>query len=396
MSNRAFWPYELALGLIPLMLAVNILVSLIYFPLGLGGFADFRQLYTGGYMIRTGLAHEMYDYDKQQETEEALVPMRSGLHFLLPITHLAFEEVLFVPLSVFSYRVAFCIFLVVNLGLTSLCVVLLQQMDGSIRHRWRWFVPLLAAGFFPFWRALLQGQDSILLLFLLLVTLLLLNRGCPLAAGLVMGIALFKFNVVVPIALLFLAWRQWAFFGGFVSSSIAALGASFLIVGSRGIHDYIGTLSAMSVNLGSAENVIRYATISTEMVNLRGLTSALLQGHVPYVWVQTAIFTASAIVLLMCIRTRPSFALAIAAAALVSYNFVAHDATILIIPIVSALATRRTLLAVLAIAMWVFPFAAIIPRYGFIGSIPTLALFLIYVSGHKQLQEQFAAASGGV
>jgi hypothetical protein len=380
--------------LIPLLLAANILVSLIYFPLGLSGFADFRQLYTGGYMIRTGLAHEIYDYDKQQETEEALVPMRSGLHFLLPITHLAFEEVLFAPLSIFSYRVAFCIFLVVNLGLTGFCVVLLQQMAACLRRRWRWFVPFLVVGFFPIWRALLQGQDSVLLLSLLLVALLLLNRSCPIGAGMVMGIALFKFNVVVPIALLFLAWKQWAFFCGFVSSSVATVGASFVIVGSRGIHDYIGTLSAMSVKLGSAENVIRYATISTEMVNLRGLISALLQGHVSGAWVQRAIFLVSAVVLLLCVRRRPSFALAIVVAALVSYNFVAHDATILIIPIVSALAAGRTLLAVLAIATWVFPFTAIVPRYGFIGSIPALALFLVYLSGNKHMEEQFATALG--
>src|SRR5258708_7814258 len=28
--------------------------------------ADFRQLYTGGYILRTGHAHELYDFDKQQ------------------------------------------------------------------------------------------------------------------------------------------------------------------------------------------------------------------------------------------------------------------------------------------------------------------------------------------
>lgn len=395
-GGGTFRPYEVVLGLMPLMLAINILVSLVYLPMALNGFADFRQLYTGGYMIRTGMGDQLYNYETQQRTEESLVPMPGGLHFLLPITHLAFEELLFAPLSMCSYRIAFCIFLVINLILTGICILLLYEIGEPLRDRWKWFVPFLVAGFFPVWRALLQGQDSILLLFLLMASFCLLHRGQLLAAGVVMGVALFKFNIVIPLALLFLLSKRWAFFAGFMISSIAALGASFLIVGLRGFHDYVGTISAMSVHLGSSENVIRYATISTEMVNLRGLISALLQGHVTDEWVQKTIFIASAAVLLSPIRKRPSFGLAVCAGSLVSYNFVAHDAAILIIPVVGVLASRQTFPAVFAIATWIAPFAAIIPRYGFIGSIPVLGLFLMYVSGNKSMQEEFTRVFGGV
>src|SRR5208282_3115986 len=93
---KRFWPQNVVLRLLPLLVAHQVLLASIFVPLALRGLDDFRQLYTGGYMIRTGHAAELYDYDAQQRFEERLIP--TGLHFTLPINHLAFEELLFVPL----------------------------------------------------------------------------------------------------------------------------------------------------------------------------------------------------------------------------------------------------------------------------------------------------------
>jgi hypothetical protein len=80
---RKFWPHDVVLGLLPLLIGFEILLWTVYLPLETRGFADFRQLYTGGYILRTGHAAELYDYDTQQRLEETLVPV--GLHFTQPI-----------------------------------------------------------------------------------------------------------------------------------------------------------------------------------------------------------------------------------------------------------------------------------------------------------------------
>src|SRR5437870_3548352 len=139
--EKHFWPRELALGLVPILIGLNLLISVVYLRMGLSGFADFRQLYAGGYMIRTGQAHDLYDYDKQQAIEEQLVPLAA--HFPLPVNHPAFEELLFAPMSYLSYRSAFCIFLVINLVLLFVCVRLLQSQYGVLKRRWSFFIPCL-------------------------------------------------------------------------------------------------------------------------------------------------------------------------------------------------------------------------------------------------------------
>jgi hypothetical protein len=67
---------------------------------------------------------------------------------------------------------------------------------------------------------------------------------------------------------------------------------------------------------------------------------------------------------------------------LVSYHFIAHDATIWIIPILLALCGTSVGEALLAAAMLIGPFAAVffmegIESHAYLGAIPPLGLFLL-------------------
>lgn len=55
-TSRASWTQDLVIGLLPLLLGFQVLLTTVYVPLALQGLADFRQLYTGGHMIRTGFS----------------------------------------------------------------------------------------------------------------------------------------------------------------------------------------------------------------------------------------------------------------------------------------------------------------------------------------------------
>src|ERR1041385_4953522 len=85
------WQLELTLGLLAFFLGFNALLTVSFLPSALKGWGDLRQLYTGGYMVRTGERGNFYDYDTQLRYEQQLVPIPTHL----PVNHLAYEHLLF-------------------------------------------------------------------------------------------------------------------------------------------------------------------------------------------------------------------------------------------------------------------------------------------------------------
>ncbi len=223
-TQNSFWPHDLFFGLLIFLLLAQAVIWWIYLPLGLRGGADFRQLYTGGYMLRTGHAQELYDFEAQQRFQTQLVPQASRIRLL--ITHPAFEELLFLPLSWLPYRTAFWIFFVVNCALVWLCLELLKPKLTVLTERSRWFPLMLVATFFPISRTILQGQDSILLLSLLSAAYEMLDQERYWWAGFLVGCGVFRYQIVVPIALLYLLWKNWEFVRGFLTSAGTLTGQS--------------------------------------------------------------------------------------------------------------------------------------------------------------------------
>ncbi len=387
LPTKKFWPHELVLGLLPLLIGFEVLLWTVYLPLGTRGIADFRQLYTGGYMLRTGHAAELYDYDTQRRFEETVVPAEP---FVLPINHPAFEELLFVPLSLLTYRGAYWVFMAFNGALLILCAGLLRHRFKVLCDRWKWFSALLIPAFFPISRALQKGQDSIIMLTLLAAALWALDHEKEFLAGLLIGIGILKFQVAIPIALLFLIWRRWRFSAGFAVSSVTAGLVSLWLVGIGGAREYAHMLVSMSLRLSSPADMRRYATDPREMINLRGLVSGIFDGKLTHGYVQLLVAVCSVVVLLMAARQRPSLPLAIAAGSLVSYHFIVHDASVLIIVIAAALCSGSAWVGTAAVLLLIGPLCAIVPFYGYLAAIPLLGLFLLMLGRRSQTSEIIA------
>jgi hypothetical protein len=374
-ETKKFWPHDLLLGLLPLLIGFQLLLVFTYLPQGLSGHSDMRQLYTGAYMVRTGHGTELYKYEVQQRFEEILVPVQE--HFVLPVNHLAYEELLLAPLTFFSYRTAYIAFMALNVVLLVLCAWLLTASMEQFGGTWKWLFPLIILTFCPLSRALIGGQDSIIMLTLLTGALLCIQRDNEFTAGLLVGLGVFKFQITVPIAILYLLWRRWRFVGGFaISSGVAGL-ISLALVGVTGVHDYVDMLLSMSVRLSSQADILRYCTSPVAMGNLRGLAHAILEGRLAHVYVQIVVAVASIAVLVVAARQRPSLPLAIAAASLVSYHFLAHDASVLIIVIGVALCSGSVLTGAVGIALLLAPFIAFLPRHGYEAAIPLIAVFAL-------------------
>jgi hypothetical protein len=361
---------QIIAGLLPLLLFIHILVVAVYFPFLMRGIADFRQLYTGGYMLRSGHAYELYDYDAQKRFENSVV---SPAKLVLPINHLAYEELLFAPLSLLNYWVAYLLFTAANLGLLYLSFRLLRAPS------------VIFLGFLPVILTLLQGQDSILLLALLSGAWATLRKQHEGLAGALVAVGMFKFQIVIPLAIAFLLWRRWRFFAAFTACSLILVVLSVWIVGMPAMQQYVHSLSSMSVALHSSAEQYHYGVAPQAMPNLRGLLVSTLGVSK---FIQGTVFGLSAFILLISSAAPPSFPIAVAIAALLSYHLLGHDAVIWLIPIVTALQIDR--LPALTVAAFLAPLCVLIPGYGYLASAALIGLTfsLVWSSSNDEILQR--------
>ena len=74
----------LSLGVPAYLIGVHLWTWVFMLPTFLGGRADFRQLYTAGFMVRSGYASQLYDYDSQHRFQNALVSSANiALHSII-------------------------------------------------------------------------------------------------------------------------------------------------------------------------------------------------------------------------------------------------------------------------------------------------------------------------
>ena len=313
----------LALGISAYLIGIHLWTWILTVSVFLGGHSDFRQLYTAGYMARSGHARELYEYNAQRHFQNLLV---SPADIALPFNHLAYEALLFLPFSLLSYRAAYFGFLSFNVIALALTFKFLRLWMRNLAAIYPWLPYAMFLAFLPIAAALIQGQDSILLLMLFAAALVSLRSRRELTAGVLVGLGLFKFQISIPIALLFFVWRRWRFSAGFALAATAVGLVSLSLVGMSQLGVYFRSLLLMSIRLASPVDQFKY-----------GISPALNR-YAPQFWIQALIILASVAVLVWAAVLRPrrateSFLIAITASALVSYHLLIHDLSVLLIPI---------------------------------------------------------------
>ncbi len=332
---------DILLGILPILFGVQFLGWLTFFPDALRGHSDFRQLYIAGYMIRTGHGGELYDYQAQTALQNELV---SPDELALPFVRPAYQALLFVPFSFLRYRSAYLAFLAMNLVLLGISYWLLQSRMENLADVWRGLPAALFLVFYPVALGLMQGQDSIMLVTLLAAALVALGQESELAAGTLLGLGLFKLQIVLPIALLFLLWRRWRLFAGFALSASFVTAISLWVAGLTQTAGFVRVLLSVGTGVASATGQIRFPLRVTLMANLRGLISGMAGHHLPAAWIQAVTVIASLVVMLwvgVAVRGRPkgsdALILAITTSVVVSYYLFIHDLSVMLIPIVQTL-----------------------------------------------------------
>ena len=338
--RRTHYVQDILLGILPIVFCMQFLAWLTFLPKALRGHADFRQLYVAGYMVRTGHRTQLYDYAAQAYFQNTLV---SNDERALPFIRPAYQALMFVPFSLLPYRTAYLGFLLLNVLLLALAFLILQPRLRGLSRVWPGLPPALFLGFYPVALALMQGQDSILLLALLAAVLVSLERNRDLTAGALAGVGLFKFQIVVPIVLLFLLWRRWRFVKGFMFSAILVGLLSFITSGWAETVVFVHSLLSVGAGLPAVPGEINFPLRINIMANLRGLIYGLASLRAPQRWLQvTTLLLSSLVVISVRARGRQqrgggALVLAITAGVLVSYYLFIHDLSILLIPIVLTL-----------------------------------------------------------
>jgi hypothetical protein len=295
------------------------------------GYQNFTIFYSAGKMVRNDQIAVLYDLPSQYEVQKQFAPNVRIRQAALPYNHPPFEALLFVPLTLFSYWRAYLLWTALNLIMLALTLVVLRNQFPNIANPSPVFVGLAAAGFFPVFSGLIQGQDCILLLFLYAFAMAAFENERDIAAGAFLAAGLFRFQLVLPLVLV-LAVRRWRLLLGFAPVAALLVTVSLAMMGWKGAMTYVRFVMSLE-RTGAGGSIV-----GAGMPNLRGIIAGLAGSHADSMVVAMLTVVGSITIIVAAVwriqvenkTGRFAFTLATLTAMLVSYHALTYDLTLLL------------------------------------------------------------------
>ncbi len=298
---------------------------------------DFVEFYAAGRIVATHRTDHLYDRDLQSAVEHELTAPQewSGFHgFITP----PFFALPFAPLAALPYLAAFALWSALGIVLVPAGLWLVARARGEPLQP---PVLLWAFAFVPVWAAVSYGQNSLLSLFILAAVFALLGQARDGFAGLVLGLLLYKPQLVLVLALLLALERRWPALLGLAATATALVLVS-LAMSLPAARAYVQLASSFPTMLADP------AFPAWKMHSLYSFFVLLLPGHLGLAGVLAALASAA---VLLAVRTlqppyRPDalhrwFATAIWGSVLVSPHVPLYDLSLLVLPAVLLHAERR-------------------------------------------------------
>jgi alpha-1,2-mannosyltransferase len=251
--------------------------------------ADFSHLYTLG---SVALAHhtsdsaaELYDADAQAKLTASRIPGAAGIAYI-PM-YPPQVSIFFAPLAALPYGAALAIWLVISTLVYGLCCYAFWSAYSQLRNE-GWTVLLLAIAFPGFFHLILWGQTSAMALACFTASFFFLRDEKPFLAGLALGCLIFKPQLGVAAAFLFIYTRAWRVIAGGLLSSAAQLAVPAIYYGAESLRTWVRVMRSVANNVA----VLEPRPYQTH--NLRIFWTMLIPGHTfPF-----ALYVVSALVML--------------------------------------------------------------------------------------------------
>ncbi len=200
---------------------------------------DFLHFYTLGALADAQRGSDLYDMDAQAALAAQRVPPARGLKYL-PL-YPPQVSILFAPLAHLSYGWALAVWWMLSAAVYATCVFAVWRACPKFRG-YGLTVLLLAAGFPAFFHLIAWGQASALALACLTGAFFLLRERRKFLAGLVLGCLIFKPQLGLAAAVVFLAIGAWKVIAGAMISVFAQLAAGVLYYGAAPFGRWIAVI----------------------------------------------------------------------------------------------------------------------------------------------------------
>jgi hypothetical protein len=226
---------------------------------------DFISFYTAGRLARAGDYHQLYNLTAQSAVQAPIAGAEAFPGGVNLSQHPPYLAPLLALIAGDDFTRSYVLWTLVRLIVMAACGELIWRF--LLRRGWgrrtAWLGALGCLTFFPFFLALLSGQDTAFILLGLLLWMFALLEGHELQAGFGLALASLSPTIAGALGLPLLALRRRAA-GWFVLGLLLLAVCSLLLVGVQGAKDFLGLLRLSSQGGG-------YGLNQLQMYNLLGL-----------------------------------------------------------------------------------------------------------------------------
>ncbi len=200
---------------------------------------DFLHLYTLGSLARAHDGIHLYDMSYQGALSEQRVTGTADIRYL-PL-YPPQMSILFAPLSALPYAWALVLWCTFNALIYGACCYAVWRACPNL-HGCGALIVLLAIAFPAFFNLIAWGQTSALALACFTAAFLLIRKRQDFLAGLVVGFLIYKPQLGLAAAVVFLALGAWKVVAGAILGSVVELSAGVLYYGIGPLREWMARM----------------------------------------------------------------------------------------------------------------------------------------------------------
>jgi len=200
---------------------------------------DFLHLYTLGSLALAHRGADLYNMPVQSELAARLVPAAVGIRYL-PL-YPPQVSIFFAPFARLPYPWALALWLTLSALIYALCCYSVWRACSGLRDHASTVV-ILALAYPAFWHLIAWGQTSALALLCFTLAFFALRSQHQFLAGLALGCLIFKPQLGVAPAIVFLITLRWKIIAGAIFSAAIELIPTWLYYGPGPLREWLHVL----------------------------------------------------------------------------------------------------------------------------------------------------------